>query len=78
MINQQRLLLPLFNVRQYLFCANSIVCYSFKTHPNNNTKLADNKTNNNTKSADNKTKTNNTKSKDNKANNTKSANNKKG
>ena len=67
MINQQRLLLPLFNVRQCLFCANSIVCYSFKTHPNNNTKLADNKT-----------KTNNTKSKDNKANNTKSANNKKG
>ena len=33
MINQQHLLLPLFTVRQYLFCANSIVCYSFKTHP---------------------------------------------
>lgn len=26
--------LPLFTVQQYLFCANSIVCYSFKTHPN--------------------------------------------
>ena len=34
MINWQRLLLPLFTVRQYLFCANSIVCYSFKTRPN--------------------------------------------
>ena len=33
MINWQCLLLPLFTVRQYLFCANSIVCYSFKTHP---------------------------------------------
>ena len=36
MINWQCLLLPLFTVRQYLFCANSIVCYSFKTHPNKN------------------------------------------
>ena len=34
MINWQRLLLPLFTVRQYLFYANSIVCYSFKTRPN--------------------------------------------
>ena len=34
MINWQLLFLPLFTVQQYLFCANSIVCYSFKTHPN--------------------------------------------
>ena len=34
MINWQLLFLPLFTVPQYLFCANSIVCYSFKTHPN--------------------------------------------
>jgi len=34
MINWQHLFLPLFTVQQYLFCANSIVCYSFKTHPN--------------------------------------------
>ena len=33
MINWQLLFLPLFTVQQYLFCANSIVCYSFKTHP---------------------------------------------
>ena len=41
MINQQSLFLPLFNVRQYLFCVNSIICYRFKIHPSggkNNTK----------------------------------------
>jgi len=26
--------LTLFTVYQYLFCANSIVCYSFRTRPN--------------------------------------------
>ena len=40
MINWQHLFLPLFTVQQYLFCANSIVCYSFKTHPNKNKYIA--------------------------------------
>ena len=38
MINWQLLFLPLFTVQQYLFCANSIVCYSFKIHPSQLTK----------------------------------------